>query len=172
MISARHPDLCRAFVERLPPVLSRDPKAKLAFQKKISSYFRGDLPYCKEMVTSTLLCLLDKSTIHVIRDKPTNDRNTILRVSSPWPGRTKEALRLSLDNGVFDDYKIGPFLLGPVRIYFSTVVLDSGVVSSLDSPDRSKPVFHLFLWPLIEADIPPPRLVTSLHIHSLSSHIH
>lgn len=159
----RHPDLCRAFVERLPSALSRDSKAKLAFQKKISSYFCGELPECKEVVTSTLLCLLDKSTIRAVSDKPIDGCNTILRVSSPWPGRTKEALRVSLDSGTFDDFTICPV---PGRIYFSPVVLDSGVVSSLSTPDRSKPAFYFFLSPILDVDLPLSRLVTSHHVHS------
>ena len=172
MTLARHPDLRRAFVERLPLALSRDSKAKLAFQKKISSYFRGDLPHCKEIVTSTLLCLLDKSNIHAIRNKPTDDDNPILRVSSPWPGRTKEALRVSLDNGTFDDFTVGPIQQEFRTIYFSTVVLDSGVVSSLNSRAKSNPAFDFFiLRPLLETNVLPSTLVTSLHIHSPSSHV-
>lgn len=97
-----------------------------------------------------------------MQDKPTDGHNAILRVSFPWPDRTKEALRVSLDNGIFDDFTIA--LTRPTRrtIHFATVVLDSGVVSSLHSRTRSRPTFHLILWPLIETDILPSTLVMKL----------
>lgn len=35
-----------------------------------------------------------------------DDHNTILRVSHPWPARTKKALRASLDHGIFEDIRV------------------------------------------------------------------
>lgn len=146
LILARYPELRRVFVERLPPALSRDPEAKLAFEQKLSAYFRGDLPHCKEIITSTLLYLMDKYTIHNICDSPVDGYNTISRVSCPWPGRTREALRVSLDNGVFDDFEL-TIVPGPTApaysVYFAAVVMGDGVCSSfwrcksLNCPTRS-----------------------------------
>ena len=102
MTSTRYPEWRRVFVERLLPALSRDPGAKLVFQKKLSAYFRGDLPHCKEIITSTLLCLLDISIVRTIGREPVDGYNTTLRVSCPWPDRSKKALRTSLSNGAFE----------------------------------------------------------------------
>ena len=96
----------------------------------LSAYFLGDLPHCKDIITSTLLYLLDKSTIHNIQDRPVDRYNTISRVSCPWPGRTREALRVSLDNGVFDDFELtivhGP-TVSTYSVYFAAVVMDEGI---------------------------------------------
>ena len=122
--------MLRAFVERLPSALSRDSGAKLAFQKKISAYFCGRLPHYKEVVTSMLLCLLDETSVHAIRNEPAGDHSAILRVPHSWPGRTKAALRVSLDIGIFDDFMVAPGFITPTEIYFAAAVLDSGVFSS------------------------------------------
>jgi len=131
MTSTRYPEWRRVFVERLPPILSRDLEAKLAFGEKLSAYFRGELPHCKEVVTSILLRLLDTSTINDIYDKRVDGVNTILRVPHPWPTRTKGALRTSLSNGLFDDFElaIAPRPAAPrYTVYLATVIM-GGVFS-------------------------------------------
>lgn len=106
MVLARYPEWRRVFVERLLFVLSSDSEAKLAFQGKLSGYFRGELPHCKEILTTTLMALLDSSTIHATGEMPADECNTVMRVSYPWPGRTKEVLGISLNSGLFDDFKL------------------------------------------------------------------
>ncbi|KAF9647869.1 hypothetical protein BDM02DRAFT_3116340 [Thelephora ganbajun] len=105
VFTSRYPEWHYIYVERLASALTRNSKAKLTFQRKLSAYFSGELPRCKEIITSTLLWLLDKSTVRNTFDKPVDDCSTILRVSAPWPDRTKEALRISLDIGTFDKFK-------------------------------------------------------------------
>lgn len=54
-----------------------------------------------------------------------NDRISILRVSSPWPARTKKALRASLDHGTFEDtHVIAPLGTESMErpMYFAGVV--------------------------------------------------
>lgn len=68
------------------------------------------------------------------------DRSTILRVSHPWPARTKEALRASLDCGTFEDIRVtDPSASDPEsteqRIYFAWAV-DKRVGASIS---RCKP---------------------------------
>jgi len=130
MTSTRCPGLRSILIGRLLLALSNDLGVKLAFQKKLSAYFRGELPHCKEVITSTLLHLLDESTIPTTYYEPGDRYNTIPKVSRRWPGRTKEALRVSLDNGIFYDFLITP---GPAattqRVYLSTAVTDEGVSS-------------------------------------------
>ena len=60
-------------------------------------------------------------------------RNTIPRVSRPWPNRTKNALRISMDGGTFEDVHVMVFLgSGPVNhpVHFARVV-DEGVGSAI-----------------------------------------
>ena len=55
-----------------------------------------------------------------------------MRVSRPWPGRTKEALRRSLDNGIFDDFELEIVhgLEVPIRlVYLAPAVMDDGIGS-------------------------------------------
>jgi len=129
MLSTRYPGLTSIFIKRLPQVLSGDPRAKLAFQKKLFAYFRGEIPHCKEVITSTLLYLLDESIPDVCTEV-NGDCDGILRVRARWPTRTRDALRVSLENGVFDDFPIAP---GPVEkahpVYLSAAVTDEGVCS-------------------------------------------
>ena len=133
LIFARYPEMRRIFIERLKPALSRDSGAKRAFQEKLTAYFCGDLPHCKELITSTLLYLLDRSTIRAIYDRPIGGYNTISRASCAWPGRTREALRASLDSGMFDDFELVIVPSPPTAtcsVYFATGVMNEGVCSS------------------------------------------
>lgn len=145
IVSTRYPEWRRAFVERLPLAL-RDPEAKLTFERNVSTYFRGELPHCKEIITSTLLGLLDNSTIHAIYGRPTDGCHAISRVSRPWPGRTKEALRTSLANGIFADFghaiTPNPAVSMP-SVYLTTAIMD-GLFSSLLWRCMS-PKFHVRL---------------------------
>jgi len=132
-ITTRYPEWRRTYIERLAPALTRDSEAKLAFETKLSAYFRGELPHCKEIITSTLLALLDTSTIQDDHVPPGFVYITILRVSCPWPGRTKEALRFSLDNGILDDFKLdiafGPALT-TYQVHLAPTVMDDGTGSA------------------------------------------
>lgn len=129
--STRYPEWRCVLVERLRLALSSDIGAKLAFERKLSAYFCGELPHCKETITCMLLCLLDQSTINEHCYKGVDGFNTIPRVSYPWPVRTKEALRVSLDNGVFDDFELATATNQAKTMHLSTVVMDEGVGSSL-----------------------------------------
>jgi len=146
MVFTRYPEWRCVFVERLSSLLSRNNEAKVAFRGKLFSYFHGELPHCKEVVTSTLLCLLDTSTTNDICDEQVDGCNTILRVSRSWPSRTKEALRMSLDGGSFDDFElvVPSSPAAPEHsVYFATVIVDWGFSSlswpgvSLDSRAKS-----------------------------------
>ena len=128
----RYPEWRRIYIERLTPALSRDPEAKLAFQTKLSAYFCGELPHCKDIIISTLLYLLDGSTIHDTGDMLVDDYYTIMRVSCPWPGRTKEALRRSLDNGIFDNFELEIVRVLEASIhlvYLAPAVMDDVILS-------------------------------------------
>ena len=72
----------------------------------MSAYFHGELPHCKDIIPSTLLCLLDKSTIPDTLIQVVDYYNVILRVSCPWPDRTEKALCMSLESGTFDDFEL------------------------------------------------------------------
>ena len=86
-------------------MLPSDRSANLAFRKKVSNYLSGQLPHCKEIITSTLLKLLKVHTPTVF-DEPGDDNGLISRVAQLWPDGTKEALRGSLDKGIFDDWTL------------------------------------------------------------------
>ena len=134
MASTRSPELRRVFTERLPLALSRSPEAKRAFKGKLFAYFRGELSHCKDLMSSTLLRLMDESTTRTSWCEPLDDHDTIMRVSCPWPDRTKQALRMSLESGIFEDFELGTSP-GPAAatppVYLSTAVTDGGVGSSL-----------------------------------------
>lgn len=124
-------------------MVSCDEAAKLAFRGKLSAYFRGELPHCKEVVTSTLLCLLDGSTINEISDERVDECNTISRLTCAWPGRTREALGMSLDNGAFDDFELvipSNTATPRYKVYLATTIMGGimgRVVSQLSQPGMS-----------------------------------
>jgi len=130
LLTHRYPALRSILVERLPSALSKNSGA-VAFKKKLSAYFHGELPHCKEVITSTLMCLQDEVTIHTKCYELAGGYNSIQRVSCPWPDRTREPLRVSLHNGIFDDFQIAPDLATTMHpVYLSTTVTDEGVYSS------------------------------------------
>ena len=131
-MTTRYPEWRSIYVGRLSLTLSRDSEAKSAFDTKLSAYLRGELPHCKDIIASTLLCLLDESTI---RDTPVqviDDCNTILRVSCPWPNRTRKALCRSLDSGILDGFELeivhGQDELTRI-VYLPPAIIDDGVRS-------------------------------------------
>lgn len=158
MISTRYPELNRIYAERLLPALCHDEGARLSFWAKVHAYFSGELPHCKDVITSTLLNLLDIPTPEVCNE-PAGDHGTISRVSQPWPNGTQEALRVSLGNGVFDDLKFS-ISCGP-KATVHLVHFPLALVSDRAHVERSSARasgFSLF------------ASVTDLHIHPLSFH--
>ena len=149
--STRYPEWRRFFVERLPLALSRDAEAKLAFRGKLSAYFRGELPHCKEVVTSTLLCLLDTSTASNICNEQVDGSNIVLRVSRPWPSRTEKALRMSLDNGLFDDFEvvIPPRPAVPSYTVYLATAIAGGFFSKFGHAGMSQRSRARSRWPII-----------------------
>lgn len=111
LIFIRYPEWCRVYAERLSSALSSNPEAKRAFERKLSAYFSGMLPHCKEIMTSTFLYRLNDPTIHFAWD----NCSAAPRVSQTWPNETKDALHTSLDSGIFDDFKL-PVLFGIVHL--------------------------------------------------------
>lgn len=77
-----------------------------------------------------------------------DNHSTILRVSSPWPAGTKQALRTSLDRGIFEDIRVA-VPSGPESaeqpIYFAGTV-DERVGTSIS---RSKVLIYLSSEPMI-----------------------
>ena len=125
MIPSRYPEWTRIYAGQLSSALDRDQDANFAFRENVSAFFSGRLPHCKEIITSTLLVLLN---LPICSDESEDDRDCspILRVSPAWPDGTKEALRMSLDNGVFDDLKFS-ISCGPEltlrQVYFPSALM-------------------------------------------------
>lgn len=129
---ARYPEWRRIYVERLSLALPSDPEAKSAFHTKLSAYFSGEVPHCRDIIPSTFLCLMDKSTIRYIPRQVADDPNTILRVSCSWPNRTKKALCSSLDSGIIDGFEL-EIVHGQEEsthlVYLPSAIIDDGVRS-------------------------------------------
>ena len=157
-MSTRYPEWIHIYAERLPSVLKRDWDTNFAFRKKVSAYFSGELPHCKEIITSTLSNLLDLPN-HDVCDEPAGGYSTISRVSLPWPDGTKEALHISLDNGTFDDIKLAVFC-GPEAtarvVHFPRVLVG-------DTANIERRVSRASWFSLL-------TLVMVLHFHPLSIH--
>ena len=132
MMTTRYPEWRRIYVERLSSALSHDQEAKSAFHTKLPAYFDGELPHCKDIIPSTFLCLLDQSTICDTPVQVADDCNTILRVSCPWPKRTKSALCKSLDSGILDGFEL-EIVHGQEEstrlVYLPPAIIDDGVRS-------------------------------------------
>ena len=129
---ARYPEWRRIYVERLSLALSRDPEAKSAFHTKLSAYFSGEVPHCRDIIPSTFLCLMDRSTIRDTPAQAEDDSNTISRVSCPWPNRTKKALCSSLYSGIIDGFEL-EIVHGQEEstrlVYLPSAIIDDGVRS-------------------------------------------
>ena len=106
MAFTRYPEWNNFYVERLSIALASEWDANRSFRKKLSAYFEGELPYCKEIIPSTLMCLLSNSAGHKTRHGNCLDPRVIPRVSYKWPGWAEEAVRASLDTGIFDGFKL------------------------------------------------------------------
>jgi len=106
----RYPEFQGLYVVRLRSVLSSPFESKLPFQNQLRRYFLGELPHSKDFLKSSLQNLMVGTTATDLRCEPSGDCNAILRVSHPWPARTKNALRVSLDKGTFEDFH---FMLPP-----------------------------------------------------------
>ena len=157
LISTRYPELIRIYAERLRSVLPRNWDANFTFQVKVSTYFSGSLPHCKDIITSTLLTFLDIPICDISAD----DQSPILRVSQPWPDGTKGALRTSLDNGIFDDWKSSIYC-GPVwavhTMHFPLTLVDD------TNRIESTRLFHASKFSLLTS-------VKGLYIHSRPFHV-
>ena len=158
VVSTRYPQWCHVYAERLPSALQRDWDANYKFQNKITTYFSGRLPHCKEVITSTLLNFLGAPSRDVC-DESAGSNSTTLRVSRPWPDGTKEALRVSLDYGIFDDWKF-PISCG-LEATVRMVNFPLALVGDTDTAPRK--VAWASGFSLLTS-------VTNLHIYSLPLH--
>ena len=127
-VSCRYPELQGLYIKQLQLALSA-PICRDAFQKQLSRYFSGEIPHSRDILTSLLRALMDGTTVSGSRCETSDNCNTILRVSPPWPIRTKKALWASLDTGLFEDFHLmAPPSSVPTKypVYFAGVV-DGGV---------------------------------------------
>jgi hypothetical protein len=83
-----------------------DHSAHALFQQQMSRYFSGELRHSKDFLTSLLETLMSDRPVSDIPCGVDGSHNTIPRVSRPWPARTKNALQMSLDCGIFEDIRI------------------------------------------------------------------
>ena len=127
---------------------------------------------------------MDGSTTRNPPCEPSGDYDTILRVSSPWPARTKKALRISLDRGVFEDFRIviPPCSVSTERLVHFAGAVDIGVGSSITHcklPNRhpgdltmdGDPTVHSDLTCQHDTEASLPTLVTNIHVHFLTPHV-
>ena len=156
----RYPEWNSTYAERLSLVVSTDWEAKWAFQSKLSAYFSGELPHCKEIITSAFLRLLNNSADRGGHHVSTEDHSTISRVSDLWPDWTRDALSLSLDSGVFDSFKFSVFNAQETRqlIYLPSMLMDDESKSSLALRARG---FSIRTWVMDLYIIPPTLISTS-----------
>jgi hypothetical protein len=68
---------------------------------------------------------MDGTTVSDPRCELGGECSTILRVSRPWPVRTKKALLMSLDKGVFEDFHL---MVPPGSVPTKDTVHFAGVV--------------------------------------------
>ena len=119
------------------------------------------------------------------RFEPGSGCDTIPRVPRPWPDRTKKALRTSLDEGIFEDFRLA-IPLNSVSsehlVHFAGAV-DEGVGSLISSGEpsdycpgelliddhllvcRSEPTYQH------EAEVSLSTFVSNILVHFLTSHI-
>ena len=177
-VTYRYPELQDLYVVRLRSVLSSRP-FKSSFQRQLHRYFLGEIPHSKDILKSLLQALMGVPTAADLGFELSGDCNTIPRVSHPWPGRTKNALRVSLDEGTFEDFHF-TLTPGPVPtkypMYFAGAV-DKKVASSIGFCKLSNchsgnlilenvlPVCLLQQDNQLAAEISLARSVT--HLHSL-----
>ena len=127
---------------------------------------------------------MDGATISNPGCELSDNCNIIPRVSHPWPTRTKKALHMSLDKGIFEDFHfvVPP---GPAQtkhpVHFAGVV-DKGVVSSIShrkllnhhanelTTDDGLSVCRPYWANKNDAGISLARSVVSLHSLPRSSH--
>lgn len=160
-IFIRYPEWNPTYADRLFFAVSTDWEAKCAFQNKLSAYFSGELPHCKEIITSAFLRLVnnsnDRRSHHPLRE----DHNTISRVSDPWPDWTRDALSLSLDSGVFDGFMFSVFddaqQTTRQLIYLPSILMDGESRSSLALRARG---FSIRTW-VTDLYIIPPALTST-----------
>ena len=135
--SCRYPELQALYIRQLRSVL-RASASRDAFQKQLSRYFSGEIPHSRDILTSLLQTLMDGTAVSDPREASDNC-NTILRVSCPWPVRTEKALRTSLDTGLFEDFQL-VIASGSVpqdcSVHFAGVV-DEGVGSPFSRRELS-----------------------------------
>ena len=111
--------------------------------------------------------------------------NIIPRVSCPWPTRTKDALRVSMDEGTFEDVRVMALSgSGPTKhpVHFTRVV-DKAVGSAISQRklsnyhvgepvmDRYLPVCHSELPHQYDAETYLLTWVTNTHVRFLAPHI-
>jgi hypothetical protein len=123
-VSYRYPELHGLYIGRLRSALSSF-ESKAVFQKQLSRYFSGELPHGGAILTALLQALMNGTIVNDPRCGMSNNCNTILRVSRPWPVRTKKALRTSLDTGIFEDFHL---MISPGSVPSEHPVHFAGVV--------------------------------------------
>ena len=107
-VSYRYPELQSLYVERLKWALSPSYsfESRGAFREQLSRYFSGELPHSSGIFTLLLQAFMDGTTASDPHCELSDDCHTIPRVSRPWPNRTKDSFRMSLDSGIFEDFHL------------------------------------------------------------------
>ena len=155
------------------------------FRSHLSRYFSGELPHSKDTVTSILQSLMDGPTPGNPSCGLSGDCTTTLRVSLPWPNRTKKALAISLDEGIFENFHlmIPPGLGSTEHVLHFAGAADEGIGSPFSR--RRFPNYHASELMTIGDDLlvchsglayqhdivtSPSTLVTNIHVHFLCPH--
>ena len=183
-MARRYPELQSLYIKRLRLHQSSS-FVPNPFHTHLSRYFSGELPHSKDILTSLLQSLMDGPTPGNPRCEPSDECNTILRVSPPWPARTKKALCMSLDEGIFEDFHltIPPGSGSTEHIVHFARAVDEGIGSPfsrrkfqnhrISEPimiDDGLPVCHSEFTYQHDATACPSTSVTNIRVHLLYPH--